>query len=134
MYLETDNGTFSQYFIIFRQEMWAKFTHSIYTTYLWYRYARLQQQMDVSLHPALVKRIGILNRSFSLIDQYSIVLQVQVHSVVWLVKKSIHTYTIIFAAGTSAGQLDSVTDSPLAHLPSVLCSCKISTISQILQD
>lgn len=90
--------------------------------------------MDVSLHPALVKRIDTLNRSFSLIDQYSIVLQVQVHSVVWLVKKSIHTHTIIFAAGTSAGQLDSVTDSPLAHLPSVLCSCKISTISQILQD
>lgn len=37
---------------------------------------------QMSLHPGLVKRIDTLNRSFSLIDQYSVVLQIQVHTVV----------------------------------------------------
>lgn len=89
----------------------------------------------MSLHPGLVKRIDTLNRSFSLIDQYSVVLQIQVHTVVWLVKKSIHRYSVIFAAGTSAREQDAVAES----LPQLISSqssapLKSPAVHQILQD
>lgn len=70
-------------------------------------------------------------------DQYSVVLQIQVHTVVWLKKKkkSIHRYNVIFAAGTSAREQDAAAESVL-QLISIQSSAPLKSpmICQILQD
>lgn len=91
------------------------------------RYVRVHQQIDVSLHPGLVKRIDTLNRSFSLIDQYSIVLQIQVHSVVWVVKKINTQIQCHFCSWDQCRETGCCSRiSPSACFQPVLSSSKIS--------